>query len=68
MSQDESTGRREVSLLTVGEMAEIIGVTPESVSRIMADFKRKGILTPIDEENPVIFRCDEDALTREAQS
>ena len=68
MSQDESTGRHEVSLLTVSEMAEIIGVTPESVSRIMADFKRNRILTPAGEDSADIFHCDEAALTREAQS
>jgi CRP-like cAMP-binding protein len=68
MSQDESTGEREVSLLTVSEMAEIIGVTPESVSRIMADFKRNRILTPKGEDRPDIFRCDEAALEKEAQS
>lgn len=68
MSQDESTGGREIALLTVNEMAEIIGVTPESVSRIMAEFKRNRILSPVDEENPDIYHCDEAALTREAQS
>jgi CRP/FNR family transcriptional regulator len=68
MSQDESTDKHEVALLTVNEMAEIIGVTPESVSRIMADFKRSRILTSIDEENPDIFRCDKDALMKEARS
>lgn len=68
MSQDEATGRREVNLLTVNEMAEIIGVTPESVSRIMADFKRNDILSQVDEDNPDIYLCDRAALTREAQS
>ena len=66
MSQDESTGRREVDLLTVNEMAEIIGVTPESVSRTLAEFKRNGTLSSIDEENPDIYHCDASALTREA--
>ena len=33
-----------VELLTVSEMAEILGVTPESVSRIVATFKRRDIL------------------------
>ena len=68
MSQDQATGRREVSLLTVNEMAEIIGVTPESVSRIMADFKRNEILSQVDDENPDVYRCDATALSREAQS
>lgn len=68
MSQDESTGRHEVALLTVNEMAEIIGVTPESVSRMLAEFKRNGILTLIDEKNPDIYRCDASGLSREAAS
>ena len=68
MSQDESTGSREVDLLTVNEMAEILGVTPESVSRTMADFKRKNILSPVDDDRPDLCRCDRAALTREAQS
>ena len=68
MAQDESTGSNEVDLLTVNEMAEIIGVTPESVSRIMADFKRNRILAPTGEDTPDIFRCDEAALNREAGS
>jgi CRP/FNR family transcriptional regulator len=33
-----------VELLTVHEMADILGVTPESVSRILAEFKRVDIL------------------------
>ena len=33
-----------VELLTVCEMAEILGVTQESVSRILATFKRRAIL------------------------
>ncbi|MBA2483054.1 MAG: Crp/Fnr family transcriptional regulator [Nitrosomonas sp.] len=33
-----------VDLLTVHEMADILGVTPESVSRILAEFKRNDIL------------------------
>ncbi|MGD2171523.1 MAG: Crp/Fnr family transcriptional regulator [Gammaproteobacteria bacterium] len=68
MSQDDSTGRREVALLTVNEMAEIIGVTPESVSRVLAEFKRNGILSVIDEKNPDVYRCDAAALNREAAS
>lgn len=39
---DATEGR--VKLLTCEEMASILGVTSESVSRILADFKRKHIL------------------------
>lgn len=68
MSQDESTGKHEVDLLTVSEMAEIIGVTPESVSRIMADFKRNRILSQESDDSSDVFDCDVEALTREAQA
>ena len=33
-----------IDLLTVNEIADILGVTPESVSRVMASFKRNEIL------------------------
>lgn len=68
MSQDESTGGNEVDLLTVNEMAEIIGVTPESVSRTLADFKRKRLLSPTDEKLPDVYACDAVKLQDEAES
>lgn len=40
-----------VELLTCQEMAEVIGVSTESASRVLARFKRLGILTPIGSEN-----------------
>ena len=43
---EEKTSPGEVRLLTCGEMAEILGATPESVSRVLADFKRQNILFP----------------------
>ena len=36
----------DVKLLTCEEMAEILGATPESVSRVLAEFKRSNILSP----------------------
>jgi CRP/FNR family transcriptional regulator, anaerobic regulatory protein len=36
----------QVKLLTCEEMAEILGATPESVSRVLAEFKRKKVLYP----------------------
>lgn len=36
----------EVQLLTCQEMGEILGVTGESVSRVVADLKRRGVLRP----------------------
>jgi len=68
MSQDESTGACEVDLLTVNEMAEIIGVTPESVSRTLADFKRRRMLSQVSNKTPDVYACDTDALQKEAES
>ena len=68
MSTDEKTGDDQVSLLTVEEMAEILGVTPESVSRVMADFKRKRVLVPLTSDSQPVFRCDARMLAREAES
>jgi len=64
---DEDTGPKEVVLLTVEEMAEILGVTPESVSRIMADLKRKKILQVVEHGAHDQYRCDISALAREAE-
>jgi CRP/FNR family transcriptional regulator len=36
----------DVKLLTCEEMAEILGATPESVSRVLAEFKREKVLYP----------------------
>lgn len=56
-----------VELLTVCEMGEILGVTPESVSRTLASFKRSDILqrqatTPLGEN----YRLDRQRLAQEA--
>jgi CRP-like cAMP-binding protein len=44
-NEDES---HQVTLLTSDEMAEVLGVTPESVSRVVADFKRSHVLRPLE--------------------
>lgn len=67
VDNDVDTGPCEVSLLTVEEMAEILGVTPESVSRIMADMKRKNILQETSSDSPEHFLCDIKQLRREAE-
>lgn len=66
MDTDEATGPREVSLLTVEEMAEILGVTPESVSRSMAELKRKKILQVVDDTLHK-YRCNVKELLLEAE-
>jgi CRP-like cAMP-binding protein len=56
----------KVRLLTCDEMAAILGVTPESVSRIIAEFKRAGMLRAMDSVSPDLYRCDAVELERVA--
>ncbi len=52
-----------VQLLTCEEMGSILGVTPESVSRILAHFKRQRILARSDErEANELYRADVERL------
>jgi CRP/FNR family transcriptional regulator len=62
---DEATGSCSLTLIKVEEMADILGVTPESVSRTMAEMKRSGILES-DEKSPEQYRCDVRRLASEA--
>ena len=55
---DSETGPQIVELLTTDEMSEILGVTPESVSRVVAEFKREDILCPIENNSESLFTCD----------
>lgn len=64
---DQATASKEVSLLTVEEMANILGVTPESVSRIMADLKRKKVLQAVEHSSSDHYLCDLQAIMREAE-
>ncbi len=60
----------EVKLLTCEEMAEILGATPESVSRVLAEFKREKVLLPCPEPHRRPHDCyqrDESALNAIAQ-
>lgn len=65
---EEDSGPCEVVLLTVEEMAGILGVTPESVSRTMADMKRRKILQAVGADNPDRYRCDMQRLSRETDN
>jgi CRP/FNR family transcriptional regulator, anaerobic regulatory protein len=47
-------------------MAGILGVTQESVSRILATFKRRDILQKQSDPSPEIYRLDAPMLQREA--
>lgn len=62
----------EVRLLTCEEMADILGATPESVSRVLAEFKRNKLLSPCPTTNPPYnthdcYQRDESALNFIAQ-
>lgn len=54
-----------ISLLTVNEIADILGVTPESVSRILAEFKRSRTLIKLDGDDGAEYRIDEPRLEQE---
>ena len=47
-----------VRLLTCEEMAEVLGVTPESVSRVLAQFKRDQLLLSIQDRPFEVYKRD----------
>jgi len=51
----------------VNEMADVLGVTPESVSRVMAEFKRNNTLSKIRDTPVDIFKLDSLQLQIESQ-
>lgn len=65
---DAETGPQIVELLTTEEMSEILGVTPESVSRVVAEFKREGMLDAIENNAESLFTFDRQRLEQVAQS
>jgi hypothetical protein len=64
---DDNTGPFEVSLLSGNEMAEIHGVTPETVGKPMSSLKRNTIIQRIDDEIPDKKYCNMKQLQREAE-
>lgn len=56
---------KEVRLLSSEEMADILGVTPESVSRVVAEFKRQNYLVTINDQET--YTCHRQELMREAE-
>lgn len=55
-----------IELLSVQEISEILGVTPESVSRILAGFKRNEILRKQDSTQRELFWLDTEKLQQVA--
>jgi DNA-binding MarR family transcriptional regulator len=48
-------------LLTREDMGAVLGITTETASRTIAEFRRKGLIELLEEHR---FRCDTAALTR----
>lgn len=59
---ESETGPQIVELLTTEEMSDILGVTPESVSRIIAEYKRDGILQSIENNKEPLFTFELEKL------
>jgi CRP-like cAMP-binding protein len=63
---EEVVNESEIELLTSDEMAAILGVTPESVSRVIAQFKRSQILRPVENSPHHVLVNDLDAIHQAA--
>jgi hypothetical protein len=59
---EENGKDNHIALLKSEEMGAILGVTPESVSRVTAEFKREGILAPVPDSDTELYSPDLDAL------
>lgn len=66
-SLDGGRTNATVGLLTVGEIGEILGATPESVSRHLAAFKRQDILRREAGSSPNTYRLDVERVQQEAR-
>lgn len=64
---ESETGPQVVQLLSTDEMADILGVTAESVSRVVAELKRESVLEPIENNSESLFTCDLDTLEKLAR-
>lgn len=61
------TGAKEVALLSCEEMAAILGVTTESVSRTLAEFKRGQLLRSLEGASERLYQRDSKALQQAAR-
>jgi CRP-like cAMP-binding protein len=64
---ESDTDSDYVQLLTGEEMAAVLGVTPESVSRVLADFKRQKVLQTVDGQSHELYKRDVKVLETYAQ-
>jgi CRP/FNR family transcriptional regulator len=55
-----------IDLLTVHELADVLGVTQESVSRILADLKRRNTLQKTTDKNDETYKMNQQHLQYEA--
>lgn len=63
---EQKSPSNEVELLTCEEMAAVLGVTPESVSRILAEFKRDQMLRSVRRTSSQCFERNVEALKQVA--
>lgn len=63
---EQKSPSNEVELLTCEEMAAVLGVTPESVSRILAEFKRDQMLRCVRRTSAQCFERNVEALRQVA--
>jgi len=61
------TDHNQVELLNVEEMAAVLGVTPESVSRVLADFKRRHALERMSDSDGYHYTRNSQLLQEYAQ-
>ena len=64
---ESDTKTTHVKLLTCEEMADVLGVTMESVSRMLALFKRKQLLHPVPDQPAECYGLDWRVLNRIAE-
>lgn len=55
---NRESSSNQVQLLTCDEMGSVLGVTSESTSRILAEFKRKQILVSADDQADDLYAAD----------
>jgi CRP/FNR family transcriptional regulator len=57
-----------INLMTVNETADVLGVTPESVSRFLAEFKRNKVLIQVDKGDNWLYRINHSRLDEEKKN
>lgn len=61
-SMERGSNENQLCLMCCEDIASILGATVESVSRILADFKRKGFIKQLADGPRGLYRCNMEAL------